>query len=78
MNALSVALLNETWFFKSDPQTRKLLIEIGQENRIEFIRKDRDSRGGGVAIAFDTNKIKLKKLNLNCLKDKKTFGNSGG
>lgn len=73
MNDLTTALLNETWLYRSDPQAKKLLQQIAEENNIRVIRKDRDSRGGGVAIAFDTTKISLKKLNLNCLKNKKSF-----
>ena len=38
---------------------------------IELIRKDRDSRGGGVAIAFDSNKCSFKKLALDSLKRSK-------
>ena len=37
---------------------------------LTFFRKDRDSRGGGVAVAFNSKEITLKKLNLNCLKNK--------
>ena len=68
MNKLSFVLLNETWFYKSDPQTKNLLQEINREHGIQFIRKDRDSRGGGVAVAFDSNLMTMKKLNLETLK----------
>ena len=47
-----------------------MLREVAEEHEIRFIRKDRDSRGGGVAVAYDSSKISLKKLNLNCLKNK--------
>ena len=73
MNNLSVSLLNETWLYKSDTQAGHQLKQISQEHGIEVIRKDRDSRGGGVAIAFDSSKISLKKLNLDILKNKKQF-----
>ena len=70
MNKLSVALLNETWLHKSDKQAKHLLQELKNESGIEILRKDRDSRGGGVALAYDSNVLSLKKLNLNSLKNK--------
>ena len=70
MNNLTTALLNETWLYRSDPQVKKMLTSVTEEHGIRFIRKDRDSRGGGVAVAYDSSKINLKKLNLNCLKKK--------
>ena len=70
INKLSVALLNETWFYKSDKQAKHLLQEMKNETGI---RKDRDSRGGGVAIAFNSNQIMLKKLTLKSLKTKPHF-----
>ena len=70
-NKLSLSLLNETWLYKNDPQAKKLLLDIKQEHGVEFIRRDRDSRGGGVTIAFDSKLISLKKLNLDSLKKKK-------
>ena len=54
MNDLHISLLNETWFNRSDAQLHALLKDIDQESGIQIIRKDRDSRGGGVAIAFGT------------------------
>ena len=50
---------------------KKQLEDINQEHGISFIRKDRNSRGGGVAIAYDSNKIELKKLSLKSLRGKK-------
>ena len=73
INKLNLALLNETWLYRSDPQARKLLNDLKSECNIEFIRRDRDSRGGGVAIAFDNRSIQLKKLDLKSLKAKKQF-----
>lgn len=71
MNSLTNALLNETWLYRNDPQAKKMLKEVAEENGVRLIRKDRDSRGGGVAVAYDSNKISLKKLNHECLKKKK-------
>ena len=73
MNKLSVALLNETWLYQSDPQAKKMLNDLLLEKKIAFIRKDRDSRGGGVAIAFNTSLITLTKLPLETLKNKKKY-----
>ena len=67
MNKNTVAILNETWFKKGDKQLKVLLEGIQMEHNIAFIRKDRSSRGGGVAIAYDTNKIELKKIQLRSL-----------
>ena len=47
-----------------------MLSKITAEKGVKFIRKDRDSRGGGVAIA-------LRKLPLNSLKKKKKKLNFG-
>ena len=71
MNKTTVALLNETWLGKKDVHLGALLEDIDQANGISFIRRDRGSRGGGVAIAFDREKIDLKKVRLNSLKGKK-------
>ena len=43
------------------------------EHGIEIIRRDRDSRGRGVAVAFNSNLMNLKKLDLNAIKGKKKF-----
>ena len=71
INKLDLALLNETWFYKSDPQASKLLSDLKIDTGIDIIRKDRDSRGGRVAIAYNTNNMSLKKLNLTTLQQKK-------
>ena len=67
MNNTTVALLTETWLTKGDKLTKKRLQEIEMEHGIKIIRKDRNSRGGGVALAYDSKlsgfeKIKLKSL----------------
>ena len=71
MNKLSLAILNETWLYKSDRQFKCVQQNLKYETGIDFIRRDRDSRGGGVAVAFDANEIVMKKLNLNSLKNEK-------
>ena len=73
INNLSFALLNETWLYKGDPQAKKLLSDIKIEHNIEIIRRDRDSRGGGVAVAFDSSLMNLRKLDLSALNGKKRF-----
>ena len=50
-----------------------MLEEMAIEKKIALIRKDRDSRGGGVAIAYDTNMLTLSKITLNTLKGLKKF-----
>ena len=61
-NKTTVALLNETWFQKRDTQLKCLLERVAQESNISIIRRDRNSRGGGVAIALHTEKMELKKV----------------
>ena len=61
------------WFHKSDKQAKHLLQEVKNETGITLIRKDRDSRGGGVAIAYNSSQITLKKLFLNSLKHQPQF-----
>ena len=46
-NKTSVAVLTETWFQRRDNQLKAQLDEIGLRDEISFIRRDRDSRGGG-------------------------------
>ena len=40
MNKLNIAILNETWLYRSDPQAKKLLNDLKDEYSIELIRKD--------------------------------------
>ena len=62
MNKLFLAIINEPRFYKSDAKLKHILEEVKNETGIEFIRKDRDSRRGGVAIAFDSNLVSIKKI----------------
>ena len=67
-NESNVAMLTETWFYKSDSQLKNRLLEIKNRDSVCLIRKDRDSRGGGVAVAFVESKCSFTKLALNSLK----------
>ena len=58
---LHFALLTETWLTTKVCSTRRMMdLTIGAN--ISFIRRDRGRRGGGVAIAYNPLKIKLKKF----------------
>ena len=48
-----------------------MLEEAEQKDNIKCIRRDRDSRGGGVAIAFDSSRGDFKKLCLKTMVNKK-------
>ena len=48
-----------------------MLEEAEQKDNIKFIRRDRDSRGGGVAITFNTTKGDFKKLSLKTMVGKR-------
>ena len=60
---LDFSLVNETWFTGSSKEKEELS-EIKNAENIEFICKNRRSRGGGVAIAFKSTRMKLKRLKL--------------
>ena len=59
--------MTETWFTKGDKLLKKQLEEIELENGLKFLRKDRNSRGGGVALAFNQNVASFSKLKLKSL-----------
>ena len=71
-NETTIALLNETWLYKGDKQVRKELEEIKLESGYCIIRKDRNTRGGGVAIVYDSKLCDMNKVQLKSMK-----GNSG-
>ena len=57
-NALQFMLLTETWLTRKHCSPRALNdLTIGAN--LSFIRRDRGSRGGGVAICYDPTKIKM-------------------
>ena len=69
MHKAMIALLTETWFSKGNKKTSHELKVLNQRDDISFIRKDRNTRGGGVALAFDSSRSDFKKLPLNYLKN---------
>ena len=67
MNKSMVALLTETWFTRNDKILKNRLNDFELEKNIAVIRRDRNSRGGGVALAFDGSKSNFKKIPLKSL-----------
>ena len=49
----------------TDRQTQQVLEEVENGAHLNLIRRDRGTRGGGVAIAYDTRKMKLAKYRVN-------------
>ena len=47
-----------------------MLETVEMRDNIRFLRRDRNSRGGGVAIAFDRTKAEFKKVRLESLRGK--------
>ena len=56
-------LITETWI-RSNRDNKKILGDLLDGSHIELIRKDRGSRGGGVAIAYDTRKARFKRYQI--------------
>ena len=50
-------MLTETWFSKGNKKVAHELKVLDQRDDIKFLRRDRDTRGGGVAIAFDSKLV---------------------
>ena len=74
-NKNSFLIANETWFKTKDPQLKKMLEDIEDENDIKSIRKDRKIgksglAHGGVAVFFDSTKCTLRKFPLDALRGK--------
>ena len=72
-NKNAVVICNETWFKTRDPQLKKILVDLEDEEEVVALRKDRKQgkRGlahGGVAVFFDRTKCNLKKIPLNALR----------
>ena len=57
---LHFLMLAETWM-KSNESTREELLRLSESANINLVYKNRPSRGGGVAIAYNSNKISMKK-----------------
>ena len=53
MNKTVVALLTETWFGKGNKKTKHDLQGLELRDEIKFLQKDRTTRGGRVALAFN-------------------------
>ena len=53
MNESRIALLTETWFTHNDKILKAKLEDLEMSSGICIIRRDRNSRGGGVALAYD-------------------------
>ena len=60
---LHFSLITETWF-KSNKYTKQELENIKLAENIEFVCKNRGSRGGGVAIAFNNNRASFKPITI--------------
>ena len=58
--SLHAALITETWF-KEGKKLSSDLETIALRDRIKFITRSRDGRGGGVGIAYDPTKMSLSK-----------------
>ena len=55
---LDFMIMSETWL-RRGKQSKEVLTQL-RERGLEIIRRDRDSRGGGVAIIYRTSKLRLK------------------
>ena len=62
-NALHFAMLTETWLSKKHCPPR-VLSDLTIGANLNFIRRDRGSRGGGVAVCYDQTKIRLNRLDM--------------
>ena len=70
-NHLHFAMITETWLNqKACPPRVMSDLTVGAE--LSFIRRDRGSRGGGVAISYNPTKIRLNKFNFVCAAGDKT------
>ena len=61
---LDFACISETRMTLND-RTEKNVKKLSDRDSLQIIRKDRKSRGGGVAIVFDTRRIRLKQVKIN-------------
>ena len=57
---LAFSVMTETWI-QGGRETNKSINDMLDGSHIGLIRRDRGKRGGGVAIAYDTRRAKLKK-----------------
>ena len=57
-NSLHIAILTETWLSSKHCPPR-VLADLTVGANLNFIRRDRGSRGGGVAICYDPTRIRM-------------------
>ena len=62
-NELHIALLTETWLAPKHCPPR-VMSDLTIGANLNFIRRDRGSRGGGVAICYNPTKIRMTKFNF--------------
>ena len=60
---LHLAMVNETWL-KNDRETEEAIKDIKDNEGLEIIKKNRSTRGGGVAIIYDGKQMKLKRHSI--------------
>ena len=60
---LHFGMITETWF-RNNKWTQDELLRLSEALGIKMISKNRKGRGGGVAIAYNSNKITLKKYEV--------------
>ena len=60
-NSLHLALVTETWLSPKHCPPR-VMSDLTVGSNLSFIRRDRGSRGGGVAICFDPTRIRMNKF----------------
>ena len=60
---LTSAILTETWFATGQKLEREL-VDLEEAENISVIKKNRNTRGGGVADAFDNKVLSLKEFKL--------------
>ena len=58
---LSISILTETWF-KDGKKLKEELDKLNYGENIGLVAKNRSTRGGGVAVAFDNTKLVLKEF----------------
>ena len=58
---ISLACVSETWL-QNGPTLDSNVLDLEESHNISLITKNRSRRGGGVAIAYDKNKVNLKKV----------------
>ena len=68
-NSLHLALLTETWLTAKACPARKMA-DLTTGANLSFIRRDRGSRGGGVAICYNPTKLRLTRFKINQVRDR--------